>query len=193
MKTVTATEAARLLHVADKTIRDWLRKGRFPGAQLIKRNGIHQWSIPLADIEAVRLEEEKTTESNGELPSLPELAAQLVALEQRVAELEQANLHKATGTTGPTVPPIPKHKQTSNDLPDDLVSYPMFARLHGIGTSTLQKAIESGRLDAVHGNWKTARAIVKTALNAAGRQRFYELYSSNPHFVACPDCPHKNT
>src|SRR5258708_1201473 len=101
MKTVTATEAARLLRVADKTIRDWLRKGRFPGAERVKRNGIWQWSIPLADIEAVRLEEQKNTESSGDIPTLPELAAQLVALEQRVAELEQANLYKATGTTAP--------------------------------------------------------------------------------------------
>src|SRR5437879_992440 len=79
MKTTTATEAARLLRLADKTIRDWLRKGRFPGAKLVKRNGIHQWSIPLADIEVVRVEEQKTTESEGGLPSLPELAAQLMA------------------------------------------------------------------------------------------------------------------
>src|SRR5260221_13037105 len=89
MKTVTATEAARLLRVADKTIRDWLGKGRFPGAERVKRNGIKQWSIPLADIEAVRLEEEKTTENNGELPSLTELTAHLVALGQGVAEFEE--------------------------------------------------------------------------------------------------------
>src|SRR5258708_31634133 len=118
MKTVTATEAARILRVADKTIRDWLRKGRFHGAQHVKRNGIWQWSIPLTDIEAVRLEEQRDTESEGGLPSLPELAAQLMDLQRRVAELEQANLHKATGTTGSTVPPVPKHKQTSDDLPD---------------------------------------------------------------------------
>src|SRR5258707_13858379 len=99
MKTTTATEAARILRVADKTIRDWLRKGRFPGAHLIKRNGIHQWSIPLADIEAVQREEAKNTESNGGLPSLSELAAQLMDLQRRVAELEQARLTRTTGTT----------------------------------------------------------------------------------------------
>src|SRR5260221_781300 len=171
MKTVTATEAARLLRVADKTIRDWLRKGRFPSAQLIKRNGIKQWSIPLADIEAVRLEEEKTTESEGGLPTLPELAAQLMSLERRVAELEQANLHKTTGSTGP-LPTVKLHKQTSDDLPDNLVSYPQFARLHNIGASTVQKAIESGRLQVVHGQWKHSRAVVKMALDATGRSKF---------------------
>jgi hypothetical protein len=109
MKTTTATEAARLLRVADKTIRDWLRKGRFPGAQHIKRNGIWQWSIPLEDIEAVRLEEEKNTESSGELPSLPELAAQLMTLERRVAELERDRL-----TRTPVLPHLPYHQYTSN-------------------------------------------------------------------------------
>src|SRR5258708_6631993 len=133
MKSVTATEAARILRVADKTIRDWLRKGRFPGAQRLKRNGIWQWSIPLADIETVRLEEEQATERDGGLPSLPELVAQLQTLEQRIRELEQTRLHRDTGTTGSTVPPISKHKLTSGDLPDDLVSYPQFARLHNIG------------------------------------------------------------
>src|SRR5258708_6073842 len=94
MKSVTATEAARLLRVADKTIRDWLRKGRFPGAQRLKRNGIWQWSIPLADIEAVRSEEEQATESSGSLPSLPEVLSRLEHLEHRIAELEQAHLYK---------------------------------------------------------------------------------------------------
>src|SRR5258708_32655751 len=112
MKTVTATEAACPLRVAEKTIRDWLRKGRFPGAKLVKRNGIHQWSIPLADIEAVQREEEKTTESEGGLPTLPELTPQLLALEQTVAELERDRLTRTTGTTETSGSPIPMHKPT---------------------------------------------------------------------------------
>jgi len=189
METVTATEAARLLRVADKTIRDWLRKGRFPGAQRVKRNGIWQWSIPLADIEAVRIEEEKTTESSGGLPMAPEVLSRLEALERRVEELERANQHKATGTTSP-LPALKLHKQSSDDLPSHLVTFAQFAQLHGIAISTVRKAIDSERLPAVHGQWKQGRAIVKTALDANGRARFYELFHNNEHFVRCESCPH---
>ena len=134
-------------------------------------------------------EEEKNTESSGGIPSLPELAAQLVALERRVAELEQVNLHRVTGTTGPL--PAVKHKPTSDDLPDNLVSYPMFARLHGISVSTVQKAIDANRLTVIRGRWKQGQAIVQKALDANGRARFVELFQGNEHFKVCSECPHQ--
>lgn len=97
----------------------------------------------------------------------------------------------------------PQHKNASRSLqtqggslPDNLVGWREFSRLHNIGQSTVQYDIEHGKLPTVLGKWKMGRTWVEKALDATGRARFYELYhdkldkEGEPQFQACPDCPH---
>lgn len=75
-------------------------------------------------------------------------------------------------------------------LSDELVAWRSFARAHHIAETTIQKAIENGRLPVVPGEWKRGRTTYREALDAAGRHAFYEQYSSNPNFTPCQNCPH---
>lgn len=47
---VTTGEAADLLGVSPKTVRRWLRDGRFPGAEKTTENGGGEWRIPAREI-----------------------------------------------------------------------------------------------------------------------------------------------
>ena len=85
-------------------------------------------------------------------------------------------------------PELPQAQKTA--LPGGLVGWRAFSRLHGIGESTTQTAIEAGRLPIVEGEWPVGRVTVKGALDQAGRARFYDLYHDNPHFKPCDECPH---
>jgi hypothetical protein len=92
----------------------------------------------------------------------------------------------------------PQHKNASRPaqtqggaLPDNLVGWRFFSRLHGIGESTTQAAIEAGRLQIVPGEWKVGRTTTKGALDQAGRAKFYTLYHDKPQFKPCDNCPHK--
>lgn len=75
-------------------------------------------------------------------------------------------------------------------LPGGLVSWRSFSNLHGISEGTAKKAISSGRLSIVEGEWRVGKALIKGALDAQGRSRFYGLYNTNPHWKDCTDCPH---
>lgn len=51
---VTLTEACIRLNSTAKTVKAWIKKGRFPGARIVKLNGLRQWAIPEEAIEQVR-------------------------------------------------------------------------------------------------------------------------------------------
>lgn len=90
----TATEAARLLRVSEKTVRDWLRKGKFPGARMRKIRGIMQWQIPEASVDVLvslytgstdTSELEEDTESIGGSEVLQALERRVLSLEVKLA------------------------------------------------------------------------------------------------------------
>lgn len=78
----------------------------------------------------------------------------------------------------------------SSALPDGLVSWRAFAKLHHMPETTVQKAIDGGRLPAMQGSWKAGRVIVRHALDADGRRAFYALWGDRPDFERCAECPH---
>ncbi len=188
-KLVTATEAARLLHKSDKTIRDWLHKNRFPNAKIVKRNGLRQWAIPLDDVKLVQQEE--ATESYRDIP---EPLDRFEALERRIEALERAMLSKTTGIL-PVVPKLPEelhkivlHKQSGDDLPPGFV--PLADFYHGINHNTLYRRIRDGVIAVTYGHWKHSGHAVEKALSPEQQALFYHQMNKHPSFVACPACPH---
>lgn len=85
--------------------------------------------------------------------------------------------------------PVPTLRLAAS-LPDGLVSAASFADLHRIPQSTMKKAMQSGRLPARAGRWKSGRAWVAHALDADGRAAFYALWGGSPGFARCAECPH---
>jgi hypothetical protein len=79
---------------------------------------------------------------------------------------------------------------TRNRLPDDLVSWRQFARLHGIPETTVDAAIKDTRIPAVRVRSRTDKSTTILALDATGRFEFYKRYSNSPSFRPCPECPH---
>lgn len=179
---ITVTEAERTYRISQKTIRKWIRDKILP-AQEVYVNGLRQYAIATSDIEAIIAQ--KAMGKRIPVDTSTATEQRLTSLEHRVAALE-AMLQPIRSTPLP----IRTHKPTSDDLPDDLIACAQFAQQHGIPITTVQKAISSGRLQAIHGTWKQGRAIVKHAFDASERARFYELFHENSHFVACSDCPH---
>jgi excisionase family DNA binding protein len=111
------------------------------------------------------------------------LSARISALEDRVHTLEHLVAQLST--------PMRTTASQSSTLPGDLVAASIFGTQHGIAPTTIHKAIDSGRLAAIPGQWILGKATVKHALDAAGRAQFVTLYRDNPHFQHCETlaCP----
>lgn len=79
-----------------------------------------------------------------------------------------------------------------SELEPGLVGAAEFAEIHGVNVGTAKSAWQSGRIPTRRGKWRgPGRNPITIALDAQGRAVFYQLYSSNSSFQACPDCPHK--
>lgn len=90
MRYLNAAETARALRIGDKTVRRWLKAGRFPSA-IVKANG--EYAIPEGDVESLkqhRLKYVRTKEASHDQFDMTALAKKLAALEQEVAELRKA-------------------------------------------------------------------------------------------------------
>lgn len=193
-ETYTSAEARETLQVDAKTFLRWLEQGNIQ-PQVSKAD--HRVKLFTHEqIEQLAEEHERTIDESDLEPFLPRamtdsLVARIEALERKVSELEgmvrrpekyrEVQIKKDYHTSAPA---------QGDTLPGDLVSYPQFARIHSISVSTVQKAVDAGRLAVVRGQWKQGKSIVQNALDASGRAQFYTLYHGNEHFVECAECPH---
>ncbi|OLD63270.1 MAG: hypothetical protein AUF65_02620 [Chloroflexi bacterium 13_1_20CM_50_12] len=133
MKYLNAAEAARALGIGDKTIRRWLKSGRFPSA-IVKSNG--EYAIPEEEVESLKQHRlkyvhKKTTDQSTDVAALAE---KLAALEQEVAELrkgqslspEQADIPPAST---PAIDAISQTEVAQNRIverPDNLIPCKVF-------------------------------------------------------------------
>lgn len=180
MAEYTTAQIAVMTAHSERQVQRWIKEGKLP-AQLVQGTK-NVYEVAESDLE----------------PLLPRamtdsLVARIEALEGRVSELEgmigqapiKATVHRTYRATGHSSAP-----GQSDTLPGDLVSYPQFARIHNISVSTVQKAVDAGRLAVVRGQWKQGKSIVQKALDASGRAQFYTLYHGSEHFTECDECPH---
>src|SRR5258708_2169233 len=171
----TSAEARKTLQVDAKTFLRWLDSSDMQPQVSKADHRIKLFSRQ--QIEKLAAEHERVLPAEDAMPKHDSLEARIEALEHRMSKLESLVQHQKKSELLHKV--LPQHARPSGQgtLPGDLVSYPQFARLHNIGVSTVQKAIETGRLQVVRGQWKQGQAIVQKALDAAGRAQFYELSS----------------
>lgn len=203
---VTVSQLAAYVGRSERTVQRWLngeqQKIRLEAQDL--GNGYYE--VSEAELQHLARQEFST----AALDTLQRIEANQIAILNR---LERIEAWIAEGGTRRQISPIkqqiaragPEQEESSDtqvgqeprsapvivsQLPGGLVGWRAFARLHGIGESTVQKAIEKGKLEIEPGEWKVEKAIVKGALNQAGRARFYRMFRANVHWQNCPDCPH---
>lgn len=184
-------EAALRLGKSTKTLRRWIAARkinyRMQGAKYL---------FSVDDLEAKRTETSSDRVDNAALLERIEgIENALQSFSERLNKLEAyipVTAAPAAHTRPSTLRPTRLIYDTDKGaLPGDLVSFRQFADLHNIAQSTVQRAIERGRLPVQRGRWKQGRAWVEMALDGAGQRLFYELFSETyPGFKACPRCPH---
>lgn len=174
----TVTQLAAYVGKSERTVHRWLASGKYPHSRL---------PGGLIEIDDSLLVGPENEHENALLATLTRIEQKLDALSAQVGTL----------TAQPPTSHVQPHRATparSDEviyLTPELVAWRKFARLHGIAETTVDKAIKSGRLPTVAGEWHIGRTIYREGLDAAGRHAFYEQYHTNERFTPCPDCPHE--
>jgi excisionase family DNA binding protein len=187
---VTVTQAAALLGKSERTIQRYIEKGRLQARQLPG----HRTVVNVEDLETLRGE---MVDIEGILSHLESLQQEVDTLKRTVSAL-QSQLEALSSSPAPapsTRRVVPqKLEGPGTALPDGLVSWRSFATLHGLDEkkhTAIQNAVNDGRLPVVRGHWREGKALVRQALDEAGRAKFYDLYHDRADFQRCPQCPHE--
>jgi predicted DNA-binding transcriptional regulator AlpA len=164
MRYLNAAEAARALEIGDKTIRRWLKSGRFPSA-IVKQNG--EYAIPEDEIESLRKHRTKyiRTKASDQSPDVSILAEKLAALEQEVAALkkrqsltqqndESASRKDETASATTTQPESPLNhnvepkrayaRRKESGLPTGCIFATEFGIVHGVPRETFNDHLLRG-------------------------------------------------
>jgi excisionase family DNA binding protein len=181
---LTTTQIAAIVGKTERTVQRWIAEGKLkvtPGTK-------GRYQISADDLEAL-------TEQDPHAEEIATLRAQVTDLQERVSQLESLT------SSGQGIAPRPRSKEVTREvtrththtepLPRGLTPWRAFSRQHGIAETTAQKAIASGRLQIVEGEWKAGNTRALGALDPAGQALFFQLYHDNPNFLTCPQCPHE--
>jgi hypothetical protein len=210
---VTIAELARITQRSEHTWRNWLSEadcrltvvyGGRKGGTPAKPGRVRY--LDLDECRALHRERGGQVWREDMLPpaSLDAIAAELDAMRAELRELRlrrPASYEPAQEVNGFHQEPEEELEVTQGDitghrraLPRNLIPLNTFARAHGARetqSSTFRHVVRSGSLTTVDGAFIDKRGMrVNHALDASGRQRFYELYHDRDWWRPCPACPH---
>lgn len=198
MKPLTLRDACIALDIDETTLYRWCRvagihlgtdpydkrRRTITAAQVNQLSALHH--RPLQEIK----EPEQETYQDI-LTRVERLEEQVTSLDAKITAFS-SQTHQIPVTTeqATSVPQEPQKKASEEIvwLEDDVVAWRSFARAHGIEESKqtkIQKAITSGRLPTVAGEWRRGKTPYTRALDEYGRRVFHELYKIP---LPCPVC-----
>jgi len=104
----------------------------------------------------------------------------------------------ASAPSSPTAaPPKPTAKKRGKrktkarkPLPATFVPLSTFRQLHRISDKAVEYAMEKQKLTVKRGKWRYDGRTIMIALDAQGRQQFYELFYERQGVQRCEKCPH---
>jgi len=103
----------------------------------------------------------------------------------------------STPSTSTAAPPKPTAKKRGKGrtkarkpLPASHVPLAIFRQLHKISDKAVEYAMEKQKLTVKRGKWRYDGRTIMIALDAQGRQQFYELFYERQEFQRCEKCPH---
>ncbi len=125
----------------------------------------------------------------------------LASLDQRITSATKDSQIKAVQRPAPTSSPTrssparaqpkkPAKKTKAKELPRGFIPLSAFKSEHGISNKAVEYAMEKQKLAVKRGKWLHNDRNVMIALDAQGRQQFYELFYERPGFQRCDTCPH---
>jgi len=171
MEYVTAIQAATLIGVTERTIREWIKDGKLSAHHPFEHP--NRLALPLSEVEALA---RKRKQYYVEIPDMAEVAQKLAALEQKIGKLDElearhaaleekyAKLEQRINERAKPWPvstflpsesdPIPRaqkrvgerKRDTSpeKDLPSGCILARDFARMHGVAPETFRDHIMKG-------------------------------------------------
>jgi len=120
----------------------------------------------------------------------------LASLDQRITQGSQIKTVQRPAPTSPAARPAraqpkkPAKKTKAKELPRGFIPLHMFRDLHHVSDKAVEYAMEKQKLAVKRGKWLHNGRNVMIALDAQGRQQFYELFYERQGFQRCDDCPH---
>lgn len=178
---VTITEAARRSGVSTKTIQRAIQTGRLVA---------HYRQPNRCQIEVSELNIFLHEQLSGHVQVATE--SRQTELEQRVQHLEHLVQELLSRQEAPKVSRKAKRQErTTGMLPKQFVSLLAEASRHNVAESKVLAHVDISLLPAKRGEWTDHDGnVITLALDAKGRQAFYQLYRELPSFLTCPQCPH---
>lgn len=184
MKEYTLQDAAIILSIDTTTLHRWIRHA---GIEVKTDEGDKRRRV-ITHANVLQLaKEHHRTLSKSRKNVEQDTTQRIAALEHRVTSLERQLAVLTRKDTDHESKGLSEPLQTQKG---DIVGWREFSRLHGISETTIQKAIESNRLQVVKGDWKIGRIRFTTALDRQGQAQFYQMYHTHQNFTPCPNCPH---
>jgi Helix-turn-helix domain len=178
---VTIQEAARRYGVSDKKLQRAIRAKKLP-ASYPQPN---RCAIAVSDLEHFLHGQVSGHATEPVEQQVAELERRIQQLECQVATLlsQQGTPKSARGAMA--------RERTTGSLPKQFVSLLAFAQHHNVAENKVLAHVDINLLPVKQGKWIDADGTVVTlALDAKGRQAFYQLYRGVAPFVPCDQCPH---
>lgn len=125
----------------------------------------------------------------------------LASLDQRITQAQGSQV-KTVQRPAPAASPAPRpsparaphqkpaKKTKAKELPRGFIPLSVFKGEHGISDKAVEYAMEKQKFAVKRGKWQYDGRNVMIALDAQGRQQFYELFHERPGFQRCEKCPH---
>ncbi len=112
----------------------------------------------------------------------------------RIAAPAPTTSTPSSPTTAPPKPTAKKRRKRKAKarkmLPSALVPLSIFRQAHGISEKAVENAVMRNKLAVVRGEWVFEHRYITNALDQAGRQQFFALFSERQGFQRCKQCPH---
>jgi hypothetical protein len=183
MATMNIMQAAKVVGVADKTIRRAIRAGKLHASFPQPNQAIIQIEDLELFIASRQKENDVQTVTSVLLPASQPVFSPL-DLQERVIELEET-VQALEVRLKRVERLLPRQHMDSKPMrrlkPIELIR---FAALHNIGSEDYQRAINMEALPIKKQN------DGKLMLDEKGQKAFYQVFRDLPHLVKCADCPH---
>lgn len=162
-------DACTELHIGRTTLEKWCKRLAITPTR--HPRDYRFWVISDEELEAIR-------EARAEMPAPFASGAHTTSTTHRPLATERIQTSTPQAHRSDlALSAMYKSNPGADDLPEGWVSWRSFAQAHGVPASTVQKAIDVGRLTVTRGRWKVGQSWCLGALDPEQQQQFVQLWS----------------